>query len=41
MLGNKKEKVRKLPTLIDTVSLLGQDFTKTIKNSLRTPTSGK
>ena len=41
MLGNKKEKLKKLPTLIDTVSPLGQDFTKTIKNSLGVSISGK
>jgi hypothetical protein len=41
MLGNKKGKLKNLPTLIDTVSPLGQDFTKTIKNSLRISTSEK
>ena len=41
MLGNKKEKLRKLSTLIHTVSLLGHDFTKTIGNSLRISTSEK
>lgn len=41
MLGTKEEKLRKLPTLIDTVLPLGHDFTKTIKNLLTISTSGK
>jgi len=41
MLGNKKEKLKKIPTLIDTVSPLGHEFRKTTRNSLRISTSGK